>query len=64
MKTKKNPAAVAPGRKGGQAIAQRGPEYFAQLHASVAQPYPVDPRLFAEQRWPVRFTIASARHRV
>src|ERR1700680_2697890 len=30
---KKNPAAVALGRKGGKAIAQRGPEYFRQLQA-------------------------------
>jgi hypothetical protein len=33
MKTKKNPAAVALGRKGGKAIAKRGPDYFRQLQA-------------------------------
>jgi hypothetical protein len=30
---KKNPAAVALGRMGGRAIAERGPEYFRQLQA-------------------------------
>lgn len=30
---KKNPAAVALGRMGGQAIAARGPEYFRKLQA-------------------------------
>ncbi|PYV22143.1 MAG: hypothetical protein DMG27_18870 [Acidobacteria bacterium] len=33
MKHRKNPAAVALGRKGGKAIAERGPEYFRQLQA-------------------------------
>jgi len=33
MKPRKNPAAVALGRKGGKAIAERGPEYFRQLQA-------------------------------
>ena len=32
-KRKKNPAIVALGKKVGQAIAQRGPEYFKQLQA-------------------------------
>ncbi len=30
---KKNPAAVALGKMGGRAIAERGPEYFRQLQA-------------------------------
>ncbi|MGA2630075.1 MAG: hypothetical protein ABSG54_07635 [Terriglobia bacterium] len=30
---KKNPAAIALGRMGGRAIAERGPEYFRQLQA-------------------------------
>jgi len=30
---KKNPAAVALGRMGGKAIAERGPEYFRKLQA-------------------------------
>jgi hypothetical protein len=29
----KDPAAVALGRKGGKAIAERGPDYFRQLQA-------------------------------
>ncbi len=33
MTSKKDPAAVALGRKGGKAVAQRGPEYFRQLQA-------------------------------
>jgi len=33
MKPRKDPAAVALGRKGGKAIAERGPEYFRQLQA-------------------------------
>ena len=33
MKPRKNPAAVTLGRKGGKAIAERGPEYFRQLQA-------------------------------
>jgi hypothetical protein len=33
MTPKKNPAAVALGRKGGKAIAKRGSEYFRQLQA-------------------------------
>ena len=32
-KPKKNPAAVALGRIGGKAIAERGPDYFRQLQA-------------------------------
>jgi len=31
--TKKNPAAVALGKRGGKAIAQRGPDYFRELQA-------------------------------
>jgi len=31
--TKKNPSAVALGRMGGRAIAERGPEYFRRLQA-------------------------------
>jgi hypothetical protein len=30
---KKNPAAVALGRKGGQATAERGPDYFRKIAA-------------------------------
>jgi hypothetical protein len=33
MKKKKDPAAVSLGRKGGKAIAKRGPEYFRKLQA-------------------------------
>jgi hypothetical protein len=33
LKEKKNPAAVALGRKGGRKIAERGPEYFRKLQA-------------------------------
>jgi hypothetical protein len=33
MTPKKNPAAVALGRKGGKAIAKRGPDYFRKLQA-------------------------------
>jgi hypothetical protein len=32
-KPKKNPAAVALGRIGGKAIAERGPDYFRELQA-------------------------------
>ena len=30
---RKNPAAVALGRRGGKATAKRGPEYFRQINA-------------------------------
>jgi len=33
LKKKKDPAAVALGRKGGKKIAKRGSEYFKQLQA-------------------------------
>jgi hypothetical protein len=33
VKHKKNPAAVALGRRGGQVIAQRGADYFRELQA-------------------------------